>query len=67
MNVIVMMVVRMEVIVAVVMIMVMVMVMMTFVLAALDRGLALPAPAYRAHHSTSSSLTRSSSPPITCN
>jgi hypothetical protein len=31
------------------------------------RPLALSAPAYAAHHSTSSSLILSSSPPLTCN
>lgn len=32
----------------------------------LDRGLAVAAAAHRTHHSTSSSLTRMSSPPVTC-
>jgi hypothetical protein len=32
-----------------------------------DTGFARPATANRAHHSTSSSLTRISSPPVICN
>jgi hypothetical protein len=38
-----------------------------FLIVPLDPGLALAASAYAAHHSTSSSLIRISSPPVTCN
>lgn len=37
------------------------------VLMPLDGGLTLAAAAYRTHHSTSNSLIRNSSPPVTCN
>jgi hypothetical protein len=47
---------------AMTMVMVMVMIMRVF-----DRRLAVAAAADRTHQSTSSSLTRISSPPVTCN
>jgi hypothetical protein len=43
------------------------MLMIVIVLMTFDHGLALTAAAYRTHHSTSSSLIRISSPPVTCN
>lgn len=56
------------------MMIVMVMVMMTSMIMAMivmmitrfDRGFAVAAPTDSTHHSTSSSLTRMSSPPVTC-
>ena len=40
--------------------------MIMMMISGLDRSLAVTAATHRTHHSTSSSLTRMSSPPVTC-
>jgi hypothetical protein len=66
MFVVVMMVVAMGVRMTVLMVMAMPMFMFMLVLMPLDTGLALTAAANGTHHSTSNSLIRISSPPVTC-
>ncbi|GLH82209.1 hypothetical protein SSBR45G_71180 [Bradyrhizobium sp. SSBR45G] len=46
--------------------MMMVIAVIVMVITGFDRGFAVTAAAHRTHHSTSSSLTRMSSPPVTC-
>jgi hypothetical protein len=46
--------------------MVMDVIVMAMIIGAFDRGFVVAAAAYRTHQSTSSSLTRNSSPPVTC-
>ncbi len=53
-------------IMAVIMSMSMMMLVIVMIITGFDGGLAVAAATHRAHYSTSSSLTRMSSPPVTC-